>query len=311
MAKIAFVFPGQGSASVGMGVQIIEQSPEAARIMDFVATQLPELPRLCREGPKEELIQTVNAQPAIFGVGLACAAALEAAAVRPEVVAGHSLGEFCALVQAGALSFEEALRLVVRRAQLMQDAGERRPSRMIAVMKLTPEQIEAKIGQLSGHGILAVANFNSPAQVIVSGENTAIDAASAAFKAEGAMVAELAVSGAFHSPVMAPAQQDFAPELERADFRDARIPVVSNATAEASTDAARLRAALIPQITAPVRWQASVATMANLGVDTYIEVGPGKVLSGLIRRCPGAEQARVLNVEDAASLEKTLATLAG
>jgi [acyl-carrier-protein] S-malonyltransferase len=207
------------------------------------------------------------------------------------------------------LTLAEGLALVRERARRMQEAGERIPSRMIAVMRLEPAAVEEAVRTLPDNGLLAVANYNSPGQVVVSGENSAIDRISAMLKERGALVAELAVSGAFHSPVMASAQAAFQPVLEATPFRDARIPVVSNVTAEPATSGAALKAALLPQITAPVRWQESVQAMSRLGVDTYIEVGPGKVLAGLIRRCPGAENARIFNVEDAASLEKTLAAL--
>jgi [acyl-carrier-protein] S-malonyltransferase len=277
-----------------------------------VAAILPDLPRLCFDGPLEELVETANAQPAIFAVDCACLAALEAANCGPDVVAGHSLGEYAALVSAGALTLADALPVVRARADAMQAACAR-PGSMLAVTGLAAKQVEALVAKWAGDGVLAVANYNSPGQVVVAGDTATVGEAAPAFVAAGARVTELVVGGAFHSPLMAPAQTQFLPALEAAPLRDSRLPVVSNTTARAATEADALRAALRTQIMGSVRWEQSVETMLALGVDTFVEVGPGRTLIGLVRRTAQKHDARprLLNVEDSASLAKTVAALQG
>ncbi|HZU05606.1 MAG TPA: ACP S-malonyltransferase [Chloroflexota bacterium] len=310
MGKLAFVFPGQGAAVVGMGRDIVAASPAAAALWEQAVAALPALPRLCFEGPLAELVETVNAQPAIFAVDCACLAALTAEGIVPAVVAGHSLGEYAALVAAGALEFASALALVRARAAAMQAACAR-PGSMLAVTGLDAARVEALVAEWRGDGLLVVANYNCPGQVVVSGDVAAIRAAAPYFTAAGARVTELAVGGAFHSPLMAPGEARFLPALEAAPLRDARLPVVPNLTARPTTAAEELRAALRRQITGSVRWQQSVEAMLALGVDTFIEVGPGRTLLGLVRRTAAERglRPRLLNVEDAASLARTVAAL--
>jgi [acyl-carrier-protein] S-malonyltransferase len=309
MGKIAFVFPGQGAAAVGMGQALIASHPAAAAVWRTVVAALPELDRLCREGPLERLVETLHAQPALFGVDCACWAALTAAGVAPDVVAGHSLGEYVALVAAGVLEVEEGLALVRARAAAMQRACAR-PGTMLAVTGLTADQVEAIVAAWDGDGVIAVANYNAPGQTVISGDLAAVRAIAPAFEQAGARVTELVVGGAFHSPLMAPGEPEFWPALAAAPFRDARVPVVCNTTAQPATAAEALRGALRSQMTGCVRWQQSVETMLGLGVDTFVEVGPGRTLLGLIRRClPRDARVRLLNVEDPASLEKTVAAL--
>jgi [acyl-carrier-protein] S-malonyltransferase len=312
MGKTAFVFPGQGSATVGMGRDIVAASPAAAAVWAETAAAVPQLPRLCFEGPLEELVETANAQPAIFAVDCACLAALADAGLEPDVVAGHSLGEYAALVAAGALSLADALPLVRARADAMQAACAR-PGSMLAVTGLADEEVEALVAGWDGDGLLAVANYNSPGQVVVAGDAAAVREAAPRFVAAGARVTELVVGGAFHSPLMEPAQERFLPALEAAPLRDARLPVVSNTTARPTTAAEELRAALRAQMMGGVRWEQSVEAMLALGVDTFVEVGPGRTLSGLVRRTAQKHDARprLLNVEDGASLAKTLSALRG
>lgn len=310
MGKTAFVFPGQGAATVGMGQDLIAASPAAAAVWAEALATMPTLARLCAEGPLEELIATANAQPAIFAVDCACLAALTAAGVAPDVVAGHSLGEYAALVAAEVLSFGDAFALVLARGAAMQGACER-PSTMLAVLGLEAATVEALVADYRGDGVLAVANYNAPGQIVVAGDTATVRAAAPRFVAAGARVTELAVGGAFHSPLMAPAEAVFVPRLDTARFHDARVPLVSNTTARATTSGEALRAALRPQITASVQWEQSVDAMLDLGVDTFIEVGPGRTLLGLVRRIAAKRDARprLLNVEDSASLTKTLAAL--
>jgi [acyl-carrier-protein] S-malonyltransferase len=262
-----------------------------------------------RMASPDELRQTYIAQPAIFCVSVAALRALEAAGVpRPAYVAGHSLGEFSALVAAGALSFEAGLLLVARRAEAMQRAADARPGSMSSVLGLSAEGVEMAVEATAQGQVLAVANDNAPGNVVVSGEWTALERLPAAAKELGAKrVVPLNVGGAFHSPLMAPAVEVFEPHLAAAPLRDPAIPVVANATAEPVSDADELRRLLARQLTGRVRWTESVRRMAALGVDTFIEVGPGTVLSGLIKRT--VEGTRVLAAGDAEGVAAVADTL--
>ncbi len=307
--KVAFLFPGQGSATIGMGVSIAAASSAAAEVLDQLDALRPELRRLRQEGPLDELIPTANAQPAIFAVDCACLAALEAHGARPDLVAGHSLGEYAALVASGVLGLESGFRLVVERGAAMERAAAEQPGTMVAVLGMQPERVAEIAGSHSVIGVIALANDNAPGQIVISGDAAALAAASDDLRAAGARVRPLPVGGAFHSALMRPAEVAFAPTLDDAEFVPARVPVVSNLTAEASRDGAVLKAALRAQMTGAVRWRESIDTMVQAGVETFVEVGPGKVLAGLAQRCTRGRAARVLNVEDEASLERTLDAL--
>ncbi len=311
MGKTAFLFPGQGSAAVGMGRDIVAASPAARAVWDEVAAALPDLRRLCFEGPLEELVETANAQPAIFAVDCACLAALGERGVAPDVVAGHSLGEYAALVGAGVLDFETGLPLVLQRGELMERSAAARSGTMLAILGSNPDEVNATIEEWQQQGVIANANDNAPGQIVISGDVETLQAAAPAFRALGARVMDLPVGGAFHSPLMADGETAFAPHLEAAPFRDGRIPVVSNYTAAPAQTADNVKAALRRQITGKVRWRESVEAMLALGVDTFVEAGPGKILSGLVQRCTRGQPVKILNVEDPASLEKTLAALTG
>lgn len=307
--KIAFLFPGQGSAVVGMGEALAERSPAARQVLERLAALAPAVRRLIREGPKDELIRTSNAQPAIFAVDCAALAALQEAGIQPDIVAGHSLGEYAALVGAGALTFEDGLPLVLKRGAVMEEAAASEPGTMMAILGSNPEAVNTLITEWQQRGVIANANDNAPGQIVISGSTDTLRAAAPSFKDLGARVMDLPVGGAFHSPLMASGQRGFAEALEAAPFTDGWAPVVSNYTAGRSQTAEEIRAALRPQITGQVRWRESVDTMLAYGVDTFVEVGPGKVLSGLVGRCTRGQAVTVLNVEDPASLEKTLTAL--
>ena len=298
--SVAFVFPGQGSQAPGLGLEFADFDEAAADLYQWASACLGwDLAETLRVASPDELRQTYIAQPAIFCVSVAALRALEAAGVpRPAYVAGHSLGEFSALVAAGALSFEAGLLLVARRAEAMQRAADARPGSMSSVLGLSAEGVEMAVEATAQNQVLAVANDNAPGNVVVSGEWTALERLPAAAKELGAKrVVPLNVGGAFHSPLMAPAVEVFEPHLAAAPLRDPAIPVVANATAEPVTDAEELRRLLARQLTGRVRWTESVRRMAALGVDTFIEVGPGTVLSGLIKRT--VEGTRVLAAGDA------------
>jgi [acyl-carrier-protein] S-malonyltransferase len=298
--SVAFVFPSQGSQAPGMGLDFAEFDEAAADLYQWASACLGwDLTETLRTASPDELRQTYIAQPAIFCVSVAALRALEAVGVpRPAYVAGHSLGEFSALVAAGALSFEAGLLLVARRAEAMQRAADARPGSMSSVLGLSAEGVEMAVEATAQDQVLAVANDNAPGNVVVSGEWAALERLPAAAKELGAKrVAPLNVGGAFHSPLMAPAVEVFEPHLAAAPLRDPAIPVVANATAEPVTDAEELRMLLARQLTGRVRWTESVRRMAALGVDTFIEVGPGTVLSGLIKRT--VEGTKVLAAGDA------------
>jgi [acyl-carrier-protein] S-malonyltransferase len=283
MGMTAFVFPGQGSQYVGMAKDLYESHAPSRTLMEKADALLGfPLSALCFNGPEEELRQTKNTQPAIF---LHSVALFQATGERPSMVAGHSLGEYSALVAAGSLSFEDALRLVRLRGELMQRAGEEHPGTMAAVVGLTPEAIEDVCREASSEGIVQPANFNSPGQIVISGSVPGVRRGMALAKERGAkIVKELVVSGAFHSPLMAGAQEGLKKGLEGTTVRDAEIPVYANVTAEPVRRAEEIRTLLYRQLTSPVRWEESMHNMVRDGMTSCTEVGPGKVLQGLIKR---------------------------
>ncbi|HZD02262.1 MAG TPA: ACP S-malonyltransferase [Actinomycetes bacterium] len=300
--SVAFVFPGQGSQAPRMGLDWVN-SPDAANdLYGWSSACLGwDLVKTLETASPDELRQTYIAQPAIFCVSVAALQALQRAGIQPAFVAGHSLGEFSALVAAGALSFEAGLTLVARRAEAMQRAADASPGSMTSVLGLSVEGVEMAVAAARGHEVLAIANDNAPGNVVVSGAWPALERLPAAAKELGAKrVLPLNVGGAFHSPLMAPAAEMFRSFLTTAPFRDPLTPMVSNATAEPTTSADELRELLARQLTGPVRWTESVRRMAELGVTTFIEVGPGTVLSGLIKRT--VDGVRVLSAGDAESV---------
>lgn len=307
--SIAFVFPGQGSQVVGMGHDLYETSPAARAIFDQADATLGfPLTRICFEGPKEALTATENAQPALLTASIALLAAGAPSAQPAEgytgavryasFVAGHSLGEYTAMVAAGALDLPTALWLVRKRGELMAAA---RAGTMAAVIGMPEEALEAICREVSsGDGQVVIANYNSPGQLVISGAAEGVERAAALAKEHGAKhVMALKVSAAFHSPLMREATTGLAAAIDRAPIGDARVPVVANVTAEPLSDAAALRRELVSQVTAPVRWTASVQRMVAEGVDTFVEIGPGSVLTRLIKRITSA--VRLVNVCDAQS----------
>jgi [acyl-carrier-protein] S-malonyltransferase len=292
MSKRAFIFPGQGSQYVGMGKDLAAALPEAKQLFERADEVLGvPLSRICFEGPEEELRQTKNTQPAIFLHSLAVAAVLSDR--RADMAAGHSLGEYSALVFAGALTFEAGVKLVRLRGELMHQAGIEQPGTMAAVIGLDGEAVAEICASASSAGIVQPANFNSPGQVVISGSVAGVRAAMDGSKQKGAkMVKELSVSGAFHSPLMAPARVGLEQALAVAEIRDARVPVYANVTAEPVQDAGSIRRLLLEQLTMPVRWEQSVARMAADGATEFVELGPGKVLQGLVKRIAASSATR-------------------
>lgn len=312
--RLAFLFPGQASQKVGMGADLVARYPQARAVFEAAGDVLGfDLPALCFEGPMEALTETRNAQPAILLHSSAVAAILrERLAILPDFVAGHSLGEFSAAAAVGTLDTEDALRVVRRRGELMWGSGTRAPGSMAAVMGLDPARIEEVCAEVSAgeHGVVVLANLNSPAQSVISGDRAAVEAVAEPLKAAGAKrVLPLPVSGAFHSPLMADVQDEFRAFLAPLTFADPVAPVVRNVTAAPCSSGEELREGFVDQLVRPVRWHESVAWMVGQGVDTFVEVGPGNVLTSLgARSFPSAE---FLATSDVEGVEKVLASLEG
>lgn len=279
----AYVFPGQGAQFVGMGKDLYDNNPEAKELFEKANDILGfRITDLMFEGTEEDLKQTKVTQPAIFLHSVLLAKSL-GDEFKPDMVAGHSLGELSALVAAGALSFEEGLKLVSARAHAMQKACEMKPSTMAAVLALPDEKVEALCAEVDD--VVAPANYNCPGQVVISGTIEGVDAACEKMLANGAKRAlKLKVGGAFHSPLMMPAQEELAKAIEAAVFNTPVCPVYQNVDGKPHTDPAEIKANLIKQLTAPVRWTQDVEAMIADGADEFVELGPGSVLQGLVKK---------------------------
>jgi len=306
VAEVAFVFPGQGSQYVGMGQDVCESYPPARAVFDEADSLLGfPLSRLCFSGPEEDLNDTVNTQPAVFVASLALWRVLEPRLPGPaRFFAGHSLGEYAALVASDAVEFSSALSLVRERGRLMQEAGEQSRGGMAAVLGLDGLEVEeiCRRAEEATGGMVQVANFNCPGQTVISGSEEALaQAISSAEAAGAARVVKLAVSIAAHSPLMLPAEAAFRTQVEAASFRQPRTPIVGNVSAEPLLSSDRIVSELVGQLTAPVRWSESVQFMVNRGVETVVEVGPGKVLTGLMKRID--RRVKRVSVGDQAAIE--------
>ncbi len=307
MAKLACVFPGQGSQSVGMGLDLFNNFAEAKTTYDQIdAVAGRALSTLCFEGPEAELKRTINTQPTILATSLAAWACYEKlGGPKPDFVAGHSLGEISALVVAQVLSLEDAVKLVDKRSTLMENCPK---GAMTAVLGVAPDALENICVEASTTDeVVVVANFNTKDQLVISGNPEAVARAGALVKTRSGKAISLPVGGAFHSPLMSGAAKEFSQALENCQFADATCGVVQNFDAQVSKQASELKAKLAKQMESPVRWTATVEFLVAQGVDTIVEIGPGKVLAGLVKKID--KSVKVLNVSDSESLKTTIAAL--
>ena len=307
--KTAFVFPGQGAQYAGMGRDVAEKYPAARAVFDEVDTALDfPLSRLCFEGPEEDLKLTENTQPAILTTSIALYRILEEKGIRPDFVAGHSLGEYSALVAAGALKMANAAALVRRRGRYMQEAVPVGAGAMAALLGLDLPAVQSVCERAAEGQVVSAANLNSPGQIVIAGNHEAVERAVTIAKESGAKRAILLqVSAPFHCALLMPAEERLAVDLDRAAFSDLRCPLVTNVDAIPIHTGEEARSALKRQVSRPVRWQETIQRLLDEGVRTFVEVGPGKVLLGLIRSID--RSATMLNAEDEKSVENAVSAL--
>jgi [acyl-carrier-protein] S-malonyltransferase len=305
LSKVAYVFPGQGSQSTGMGLDLYNSYPSAKEVFDEADASLGfHLSRLCFEGPDEELTKTHNVQPAILVVSIACLKTLEEATITnfpsPTFVAGHSLGEYTALVAAGVLSLADAVLLVRERGRLMYEAGLKNPGSMLAIIGLDEETVK----DISFHSGTEISNLNCPGQIVISGAIEDLAKANELAKTRGARILiPLKVSGAFHSALMEPIIDEFSKIVSSFEFKPPTVPIIANVTAQLLTNVNLIKEELVKQLRNCIQWQRSVEYMMNNGVSIFYEIGPGRVLTGLIRRINSELQTfNISGIEDIAQL---------
>jgi len=312
MSKLAFVFPGQGSQEVGMGEDLIKNYKEANELFNVANIALKDegidLKKLCLEGPEEELTKTINAQPAMLTISIILYKLLQKNCINPSIVAGHSLGEYSALVAASSIEFKDAIKLVRKRGQYMQTATPLGTGSMAAIISLKKDKIEELIKKVSKFGTIEIANYNSPYQIVVSGKSEVIDQLLILGEEEEEInIVPLKVSAPFHSSLMRKAKDNLASYIENIHIQDPQIPVICNVTADYIKTKEEIKVALIEQVTHPIKWVEIIKRINSEGINYFIEIGPGNVLKKLIKQI--LPKAKVYNVCDSESLEKVMRKL--